>query len=343
MRKYWSKIAAILCCASLAGSVGRAAEPSFKEICTAIRTNLEGVTEQDLDHAALQGLLQHFAGRVSLVTNNLSETSQPTKPLLSRSAVYDDNYGYLRVGRVAAGLHDELLKAFNALSATNQLKGLVLDLRQAGGNDYPAAAEAAALFISKSNAVLLQWGGESARANPDSRKLSGPVMILVNRATSGAAEALAAVLRENKAGLLIGAQTAGKAAVSKEIKLSTGHLLWLAAAQVKTGGGQVLTGNGLKPDIAVALTDSEEEAYLKDPYATFSASGVADTNKTNRPRLTEADLVRLKREGFDIENGHDLRPLRPAEPAKPVIKDPVLARALDLLKALAVVQSSKWR
>ena len=36
-----------------------------------------------------------------------------------------------------------------------------------------------------------------------------------------------------------------------------------------------------------------------------------------------------------------LAPARAAEPQKPVIRDPVLARAVDLIKVLAIVRESR--
>ena len=66
----------------------------------------------------------------------------------------------------------------------------------------------------------------------------------------------------------------------------------------------------------------------------------AGTNRTaRRPRPSEADLVRARREGTNLAG--DIPPARPAEPEKPLLRDPVLARSVDLIKALAVVRQSR--
>jgi hypothetical protein len=57
--------------------------------------------------------------------------------------------------------------------------------------------------------------------------------------------------------------------------------------------------------------------------------------------MNEAELVREHREGLDRFPGIDSASMPPAEPARPVVTDPVLARALDLLKGLAVVRQSR--
>ena len=57
------------------------------------------------------------------------------------------------------------------------------------------------------------------------------------------------------------------------------------------------------------------------------------TNRVvRRPRFNEAELVRERREGISEA---DVTALREREPEKPVVSDPALARALDLLKGLA--------
>ena len=68
---------------------------------------------------------------------------------------------------------------------------------------------------------------------------------------------------------------------------------------------------------------------------TNQASG---TNRAvRRPRFNEAELVRERREGISEA---DMTALGSREPEKPMVTDPALARALDLLKGLALVRQS---
>ena len=59
--------------------------------------------------------------------------------------------------------------------------------------------------------------------------------------------------------------------------------------------------------------------------------------ETVRRRLNEAELVRMLREGQTPEEEQAMT-RREAEPGPPLVHDPVLARAIDLLKGLQVVQ-----
>jgi hypothetical protein len=344
-------LAAGLLSGATALSAPAAEPPRFQEVYDLARSNLAGVTEADLGAAALEGLLQRFAGQLVLETNGAGAAATapaPSGPPISQAKVFDEAYGYLRVACVAAGLPPAMDEALAKITATNRLKGLVVDLRYAGGNDYAAAAAAADRFLTEAG-PLLDWGEGWARSTSKTNAFSQPVAILVNAATTGAAEALAGVLRETKVGLVIGAPTAGRAAVFKAFALSGGLRLRLATAQVRLAEGKAFPAKGLTPDISVVVNPDDEKQYYADAYKVLAkpagqAAGARGATNvaaaTNRAgRITEAELVRLKREGIDLEPERGILPPRPAAPEKPAVSDPALVRALDLLKGLAVVRA----
>lgn len=323
--------------------------PHFQEVLRVLRANLAGVSEEELNRAAVAGLLNQFYPQVMLVTNTATGVEGSAR--ISRTAVYDKAFGYIRVVEVGKGLSDQIASAYAALAQTNKLKGLVLDLRFAGGADYEAAAKAADRFLT-GDQLLLDWHDGSARstAKPDSIKL--PVAVLVNRQTAAAAEALAAVLRETDAALLIGATTAGGASVFKEFSLTDGQKLRIASGSVQTGSGRKLTREGLTPDIEVVIAGEDEALFFGDPFAQIpdSASTLrnagATTNSTARPRrrINEAELVRLQREGQELRDPAQTREELAAPAARsveagaePAMRDLALARALDLLKGIAIM------
>jgi hypothetical protein len=174
----------------------------------------------------------------------------------------------------------------------------------------------------------------------------------VNHQTAVAAEALAALIRETSAGVVLGSRTAGQAMMSQEFPLKNGERLRIATTPVQVGEGTLLSAEGVKPDIAVRVSADDERAYYADAFrgsqytnpALASASPSAinasgGTNRTRRARYGEAELIRDRQAGA----AQDADPARPREiaPEKPVVRDPVLARALDILKGLAVVRQSR--
>jgi hypothetical protein len=134
-----------------------------------------------------------------------------------------------------------------------------------------------------------------------------PLAILVNGETRGAAVKLAADLRAARAGLIFGNSTE------------------------------------VKPDIPVKTSPDEERAFMENPFGTLPQNETNSDSSTNSllpfvDHTTEADLVRAK-----IKDGDEDESIPPhvAEPQQPFIRDPVLARAVDLIKGLAVVR--QWR
>lgn len=321
---------------------------SFKELYELLRAQLVGADEAALNRAAVQGLLEQLKPRVQVVGQAPSSTPTNARALTSTN-LFDQAYAYVRVGQVTAGLDQQLEAAVAQLGATNRLRGLIVDLRFAGGQDYAAAAAVADRFFT-ADKPLLDWGQGVQRATAKTNAIPGPVAVLVNGQTSGAAEALAAVLRHHELALLIGRNTAGDAHLTREFTLSTGQRLRLAVAPIKVGRGDPIPAGGLRPDIRIEVTPDQERVWFQDPYAelpgpALTAAGattettLAGTNRPTRRRLTEAELVRMMREGQSLEPGSPpATSTQPAAPDGPVLRDPALVRALDLLKGLSVVR-----
>lgn len=315
----------------------------FKEVYELLRTHLAGANERELNQAAVQGLVSQLYPRVSIVTNDPKVDSE--SPLVSQSNLFDGAIGCIRISRVGEDLAKSIRSAQEKLSATNKLKGLILDLRFADGDSYAAAADVADLFCANER-PLLDWGNGMARSKTKSDAPKIPIAVLVNHQTTAAAEALAAALRETGVGLILGADTAGQAAVMREFPLKSGGQLRIATAMVKLGNGKTLSLHGVKPDIEVVVSAADEKIYFGNPFkdlssstdlaanSSLSATNSAGTNRFRHRFSNEADLVRARRDGVSLE---DL-PETENEPEKPEVRDPVLARALDLLKGLAVVR-----
>ncbi len=322
--------------------------PSFDEVYQLLRTNSSGLSESELNRAAVRGLLDALPSRVVLVTKDSPAAGGSNT--LSKVSTYDNAFGYFRFAQIESGVNDQFRSSYQKLISTNKVKGLVLDLRFARGTDYPAAAKTADLFFSGGQ-PLLNWGEQSVKATGKTNAISVPVAVLVNHETSGAAEALAGMLREANIALIIGTNTAGQASVFKEFPLSNGQKIKIASAPVKLGNGHEIPTEGLKPDIEIVLNAEDEKKFYEDPYRELpkvvlmsgsETNNLARNSETNRPRrrLNEAELVRMQREGISVGEFLEAS-AKEVAPDKPVITDPALVRALDLLKGLSVVQQNR--
>jgi len=314
----------------------------FEEVDELLRKNLTGVTESELEQAAVEGLIEQLYPQVSVATNLPAGTNAGALAVVT---LLEGSYGYFRFDEIGQGTEKEFSAALKRLGSTNKLKGIVLDLRFAKGADYEAAAGLADAFFANRQ-PMADWGEGVKFSTAKSDAVNLPLTLLINRETRGAAEAFAGMLRRSDIGLLIGDNTAGQANISREFTLKNGKKLRIATVPVKIAGGAPIDRKGLKPDIEVAVSLAEERAFLQDAYrpavrpdrVASLATGQNPFGGTNRVRrrVTEADLVRMQRDGMDLDadfvTGREAGPNRP-----PVIADPVLARAIDLLKGLSVV------
>lgn len=324
-----------------AGSFGSVAAESrapvtFKELYNVIESNLAGTLPAELDHAAVQGLLHELEGKVTLLTGTNAPPANAAGVL--RTNVFDGAFGYLRVGRIDDSTAATFGEALKAVRATNELKGLVVDLRYSEGTNYAAAMQVVDQFLKK-EVNLLALDETVLKSTAKAGAITLPTVLLVNRKTGGAAEALAAVLRHYNAGLIIGGRTAGQAMLYRDLELSNGQRLRLAARYIRVADGALLPSKGLKPDIEVEVKDVDERKYFEDPFA---GSAAREENASTGGGLfgrsiNEAELVRRHREGLNPDA--EATPERPAvKPAERQVRDPSLSRALDLLKGLAVIK-----
>lgn len=317
---------------------------SFEEVYSLIKTNLSDVSSEELSRSAALGLIKELGTKVQLVTTNEPAPSEPAEPI-SRRAVYNDSYGYIAIRALDERLPEEFQKAVQQLVSSNALKGMVIDLRYAQGEDYEVAAKIGDTFV-KGGEALLSVGGKEIRSTDKSKPVDLPVAVLVNAQTRGAAEALAAVLRETGVGLIIGSKTAGEARLFETFTLSTGQKLKVGKIPVEIGDHKAISSKGITPDIAISVLAANEKILYQDPYRTLAGTGQSGTSGTNEVavastnrsrRFNEAELVRRHREGADAEGALDVN----AVPDRPVVMDPALARALDFLKGIAVLQQHR--
>jgi hypothetical protein len=217
--------------------------------------------------------------------------------------------------------------------------GAILDLRSTlAPDDYAGAAQVLNFFVPTDGALfkyLPQKGDGFIHLSikiPD-REFQGPLIVLTNGQTAGAAEALAACLKADGA-LVVGRTTAGKASLFQAYELSSGPILRIAVEQTFLADGTPLFGRPVTPDIALTVDEHTEKAAL----TLIKDNQILDViqESAERHRMNEASLV----QGQDPEEDDYLASLegRPVLLSLPVIHDKVLISALDSLKAIRLSQ-----
>jgi carboxyl-terminal processing protease len=141
---------------------------------------------------------------------------------------------------------------------------LLLDLRDLSDAGVKDGARVAALFgggealllKDKAGKVLDSVGDKAEKASP---AWPGSVGVLVNGATAGGAEALAALLRAQKHAAIYGEATQGLGAEPKLIELQDGSALLISASVWETASGVRWNDDGLQPDTVVSVSGAEQD------------------------------------------------------------------------------------
>lgn len=167
--------------------------------------------------------------------------------------------GYISLSQFTQNADALVRQAIEELSARGALS-FVLDLRDNPGGYLTKAVDVASLFIGSGVVVQIDTVEASTvkQASGDVAT-DAPVVVLVDGNTAGAAEVLAAALRDTGRATLVGSATMGKGSVQVTKPLSFGGALRYTAARYKSAGGYSIDRVGVTPDIAVA-DDGESDA-----------------------------------------------------------------------------------
>jgi hypothetical protein len=312
-------------------------QAGLQRVIDQLRSNYvesSALSNQEINQAAVEGLLSRLGPGASLQTINQKESPAPTHPF--KSELIQTQFGYVRLGsftRNGLAQLDETLNGFRTRGVT----GLILDLRtmQPGG-DFGLAADILSRFVPKGkllfNLVAPKGGEAQAYSSSAEPIFTGPIAVLVSQENAGTAEAVAGTLRDQLHALVIGQKTSGRAVEYARYPIGETLLLTVAVKELVIPGGQPIFPNGLTPDITVPFPKQQQDLVL----------GLADQNGVSdyifdeeRPHTNEAALVAGKNPDLDAYEADHAS----GKSTHQHVKDLVLQRAIDFLTALSVFRT----
>lgn len=149
----------------------------------------------------------------------------------------------------------------------DQKNPLILDLRNCYEGELEEAMKLSNLFLEAKEVGYL---GQREKAKKNFSLLEKPVLertpliIWVNQATIGPAEALAAILVEFHNSKTLGFPTPGLAAQQSLFALNDGSALVLNSGIFTLKSGKRIWKKGIKPDVALESKDQSDDSYLKE-------------------------------------------------------------------------------
>ena len=211
--------------------------------------------------------------------------------------------GYIRLVQFNEPTADELSKVLDELQKQG-MQALVLDLRNNPGGLLNSAVDVCAQFLPPNTKVVSTQGRVASQQHDYStsgakkERPSFPMVVLINEGSASGAEIVAGALKDLHRAVLVGETTFGKGSVQNVMQLPDGSAVRFTTAKYYTPSKQVIQGNGVTPNIHVAVTAEQERSL------------------------------------FALRNAGNMKP----EDEKSIIKarDPQMLRAIDALKGVMI-------
>lgn len=167
------------------------------------------------------------------------------------SAVLSHHIGYIWISAFQKHTAAEFQTELSAMEDRG-VKGLVIDLRGNGGGYTEQGIKTADQLLPACTITSMQKSaGAKKYYNSDENCTKLKYVVLVNGQTASTAEIVAAAIKDNHGGKLIGTRTYGKGVVQNEYHLKDGSALRLTVMQYFTPDGKKITEKGITPDISV--------------------------------------------------------------------------------------------
>jgi hypothetical protein len=288
----------------------------------------EDLTFEELNRAALQGLLERLDFGAEIVAKNGTQKTAAASVLAEFLA---PGIGYIRPETFGEGEGTLFEKALSDL-ADNKAEHLILDLRAGGIGLFDEAALILQCFIPQGEMMF-----KMKQLNSDDAELfiskhaplwDRRVVVLVDGETGNAAEAVAACLRARGRALILGEKTRGATVRFAEVQLDENATLRYASAEMMLPDGTSFFKKGLSPHFAVSADMDEKHQVFAGSHGKTLAPYVRDRV---RPRFNERALVRGQNPELDDYVRRSTGQALPGDQGQ--VRDVVTQRALDLLQS----------
>ncbi len=254
----------------------------------------------------------------------------------------EGGFGYVRISSFSEKTDSGLRDALAALqkATDNKLSGIVLDLRNNPGGLLDQAISVSDDFLEKGEVVSTRGRDPDAaeRWNAEAGDLidGKPIMVLINGGSASASEIVAGALQDHHRAILLGTRSFGKGSVQTIVPIPNHGAIRLTTARYYTPSGRSIQGKGIDPDIVVEQAKiekvTEQGRHEGDLRGALENKGGVEGAVTPPEGEAAGEETKTEEEVATPFVGSEKQEI--AQPDQ----DFQLARALDLLRGLALIQ-----
>ncbi len=195
----------------------------------------------------------------------LSITRDVIRPQVVRFRLEGADIGYIRLTSFNEQTETGLRRAMQTLrqQAGNNLRGIVLDLRNNPGGLLDQAVQVSDDFLDQGEIVSTRarrpedaqrW---NARAGDIAQGL--PVVVLINSGSASASEIVAGALQDHRRAIVMGVKSFGKGSVQTVMPIPGNGAMRLTTARYYTPSGRSIQATGIEPDIEVLASREDQQ------------------------------------------------------------------------------------
>ncbi len=179
----------------------------------------------------------------------------------------DENTAYVEMYVFNKNVDDEFKKTAEEIVKSKATR-IILDLRNNPGGLLDSAVNIAGYFLDSNSLVTIEKSGDGRqnefRTQPNGLLKNYPLIVLINKGSASASEILSGALKDDRGVLLVGETSFGKGSVQEVDELPNKASIKITIAKWFTPKDVSINENGIKPDVAVTLTEQDVNAN-KDP------------------------------------------------------------------------------
>jgi len=261
-----------------------------------------------------------------------------------------DKVGYLRIVSFNEQTDVGVAKAFKRFDKEigDDVQGYVLDLRNNPGGLLDQAIAVSDAFLDQGEIVSTRSRRpeDTKRHNARAGDLAEgkPMVVLINGGAASASEIVAGALQDHRRAIILGTKSFGKGSVQTIMRLPGNVGMRLTTARYFTPSGRSIQAKGIEPDIVVEQARVEtitgprrnREANLRGALDKDNGDDKSKSKSDDKAKGDNKKLPKQSKTGDkDKSKGKAGTAEAAAEPEK---QDYQLARALDLIRGLALFQ-----
>ena len=176
--------------------------------------------------------------------------------------VISNNIGYIQFTSFDETTAEDFKAKYEELAKQN-IKSLIIDLRNNGGGIVDQALEIADYMTDKDSVLLYEVdknNKETVRKSKNDAIINMPIIILTNKNTASASEILAGALQDLGKAKTVGTTTYGKGVIQQILKLNDGSGIKITIEEYQTPNRNKIHKVGIEPDEKVELPESVQNS-----------------------------------------------------------------------------------